>query len=136
MDKDDEERSGFQDSVELPRTIHLVSHRTAAIPAPVLVFVPFRQNQQQRFSDRYGLPAFGTIELGSLKLIKSCLRFFRKLCVEGIKGISTHGQNLWISNRDCAIGLMFSDAHFFGVSLVIGLWCQKIFSFKYKDSMS
>jgi len=96
--------SGFQDTVELSGTVHLVSHCRATILAPIFVFIAFRQYEEQRLSDRRSATAFGAIELGGLKLIKLILWLVWGLIAGPyeIKGSFLHGQNLWISTMDCA----------------------------------
>jgi hypothetical protein len=53
--------SSFQDAEGLAAPIHLVTHRVAAILATVFIFFPVGQDQEQKLSNRNGLPAVCTV---------------------------------------------------------------------------
>ena len=55
--------------------VHLVSHWGAAEPAPVFIFVTFRQNQEKGLDYRHCFSTLGAIELCGLKLAVACLFF-------------------------------------------------------------
>jgi hypothetical protein len=70
--------------------------------ASVLVFIPFRQNQEQGLPDRNRPAAFGAIKLQGLELIKISLALGWWLSTgrDKVKWSFFHGQNLWISTMD------------------------------------
>lgn len=64
---------GSLDSVELSVSVDLIPYGIPAKGAAVLVFIPFGQDEKERFPDRNSPPAFHTIKLSGLEFIKARL---------------------------------------------------------------
>ena len=63
--------SHLQGGIVLAVPVDLVAHHGAAEPAPVLVFVAFRQDQKQCLYHRHCPFARGAVELSGLEFIKA-----------------------------------------------------------------
>jgi hypothetical protein len=53
--------------------VDLIPDRRAAKPAPVFVFIPFRQHEKQKLVDRHRPPALRAVKLGGLEFTVACL---------------------------------------------------------------
>ena len=63
----------LQDGIVLTMSVNFIPDRGAAKSASVLVFIPFRQHEKEKFIHRYCLAAFRAVKLHGLEFIKACL---------------------------------------------------------------